>query len=117
MSGERRDSSGSTLEGLPSEKSDPLADHLQNAEAFEHHRAPRQAIGEVEEEYYDGQENDEESRIGMGKSLTRADTAAWVTKHPSRIPDAGISPALQFVRAEGNGISGPEEGTNVHCRI
>jgi hypothetical protein len=95
MAGERRESSGSTLEDLPSEKSDPLADHVQNAEVFEHHRAPRQAIGEVEEEYYDGQENDEESRIGMGKSLTRADTAAWVTKHPSRIPDAGISPALQ----------------------
>lgn len=38
---------------------------------------------------YLGGEYDVESQL-MGKSLTRADTAAWVTKHPSRIPDDGI---------------------------
>jgi len=99
MADDSRESSHSTLGDTPSEKSDPLEDHLHNAEVFVHHNAPRQAIGEEEEEYYDGQEHDEESQVGFGKSLTRADTAAWVTKHPSRIPDDGTSPTLQFLRA------------------
>jgi hypothetical protein len=37
----------------------------------------------------DGGYDLESQPTGMGKSLTRADTAAWVTKHPSRIPDEG----------------------------
>jgi hypothetical protein len=67
------------------EKADALMD--QYAEVHGHGRAPRQAIGEEEEEYYTGQEH--ENLEASGRSLSRLDTAAWVTKHPSRIPDDG----------------------------
>lgn len=73
MSRQSSESSDSTVDELPSEKHDSLLDHLRNADAFG-------TAGSMAE-------RDLES---AGRSLTRADTAAWVTKHPSRIPDEGI---------------------------
>jgi len=84
----RSNSSLSTLGDSPSEKADPLKEYARNGNALaqQHPTAPRQAIGEEEEEYYEGHD---EGDLEMGHRLTRADTAAWVTKHPSRIPDEG----------------------------
>jgi hypothetical protein len=76
-------SSHSTLDELPSEKHDPLLDHMMNADAFNgqsNHGLERRNTPN----------SDLESQTPMGRTLTRADTAAYVTKHPSRIPDAGI---------------------------
>jgi len=85
----RSDSSLSTLGDTLSEKADPLMQDANDADALAHPTAPRQAVGEEEEEYYEGHEVGD---LEMGHSLTRADTAAWVTKHPSRIPDEGSQP-------------------------
>jgi hypothetical protein len=75
-------SSRSTLEDLPSEKHDPLFEHMRNSEALDSmHGLHRQNT----------QSSDLEQGH-MGRPLTRADTAAYVTKHPSRIPDEGINP-------------------------
>lgn len=74
--------SHSTLEDLPSEKNDPLMDHLKNVDAaYGPAGLNRQS------------DNTDLEAQSLGGSLTRADTAAWVTKHPSRIPDDGtLSP-------------------------
>jgi hypothetical protein len=72
--------SSSTLEALPSEKHDPLMDHLKNVDALSGSVPGGEDGGDLESQ-------------SPGRSLTRADTAAWVTKHPSRIPDDGISRA------------------------
>lgn len=77
-------SSQSTLDELPSEKHDPLLDHMKNADAFNgqsNDELPRRNTSD----------SDLESQTPAGRTLTRADTAAYVTKHPSRIPDAGIN--------------------------
>lgn len=77
---ERRqsNSSHSTLEELPSEKHDPLFDHMKNSEAYDVDlNRPNTVNADLE-------------AGPMGRSLTRTDTAAYVTKHPSRIPDEGI---------------------------
>ena len=68
------ESSDSTVDDLPSEKHDALLDHIRNADGF-------------------GTEGimTERDLESANRSLTRADTAAWVTKHPSRIPDEGMN--------------------------
>jgi hypothetical protein len=71
--------SHSTLDELPSEKHDPLFNHLKNSEAYDANRLHRQNT--VNSDLEAGQ---------MDRALTRADTAAYITKHPSRIPDEGI---------------------------
>jgi hypothetical protein len=76
---ESQTSSRSTLEELPSEKYDPLFEHIRNAEALDMHALHQNTMN-----------SDLEQGI-MGRPLTRTDTAAYVTKHPSRIPDEGIS--------------------------
>ena len=86
MDRQQSNSSRSTLDDLPTEKHDPLFNHLRNVDAMSD-----QDIGVYREntdknnEQYDL----ESQQTPMGKSLTRMDTAAWVTKHPSRIPDDG----------------------------
>lgn len=82
----RSDSSLSTLGDTLSEKADAS---MQDADARAHPTAPRQAVSEEEEEYYEGHDVGD---LEVGHRLTRADTAAWVTKHPSRIPDEGSQP-------------------------
>jgi hypothetical protein len=74
--------SSSTLEDLPSEKVDPLMEHIKNADAM---------TGNGSHMY---NSSDDVEAQSVGRSLTRADTAAWVTKHPSRIPDDGRVPLL-----------------------
>lgn len=74
--------SSSTLEDLPSEKGDPLMEHIKNADAM---------TGSGSHMY---NSSDDVEAQSVGRSLTRADTAAWVTKHPSRIPDDGIPSML-----------------------
>lgn len=77
--------SHSTLEDLPSEKNDPLMDHLKNVDAVYGHAGLSGPNNNIDLEAQ-----------SMGGSLTRADTAAWVTKHPSRIPDDGTLFPLSF---------------------
>ena len=74
-------SSRSTLHDSPTEKHDPLLGRMQNEDIEDLHRRNMGVKGEG----YDL----ESQSTSMGKILTRADTAAWVTKHPSRIPDEG----------------------------
>jgi hypothetical protein len=100
MAIERTNSSRSTLDQLPSERHDPLLEHMRNADAAALENGDladleREQSG-YEEKPEEGENGDYdlESQTTMGKSLTRKDTAAWVTKHPSRIPDDGISPPL-----------------------
>lgn len=78
---ESQNSSRSTLEELPSEKHDPLFEHMRNVDILDMHGLHGQNTlsSDLEQGY-------------MGRPLTRADTAAYVTKHPSRIPDEGIFP-------------------------
>ena len=117
-------SSRSTLDDLPNEKNDPLFNHLRNVDAaanFEdlntQYTNNKGDYNPEETEYTkDEVEYDLESQTPaastMGKSLTRADTAAWVTKHPSRIPDDGTRPAKQIVDG-----SDEEEGVDLYCGI
>jgi hypothetical protein len=83
MDRKRSNSSHSTLEELPSEKRDPLLDHLKNEDAF----TSGQNIDDLRRR--NTTTSDLESQSPMGRNLTRADTAAYITKHVSRIPDAG----------------------------
>jgi len=59
----------------------------------------------------------------IGKSLTRLDTAAWVTKHPSRIPDDGTPTPLPkplvcyLVVGRLMVCSDAEERIDVYCRV
>jgi len=96
-------SSHSTLDDLPTEKHDPLFDHMRNADAMNRTTGDLDApqydtrrLSDVTDEQYEQDNYDLEAQSAApsttGKSLTRADTAAWVTKHPSRIPDAGTLP-------------------------
>lgn len=90
-------SSHSTLDELPTEKNDPLFNHLRNEDSMGRTSGDIDAIHHAnthrsnEEDQYD-LEAQSRTPSTIGKSLTRADTAAWVTKHPSRIPDDGIPP-------------------------
>lgn len=89
MDRQRSDSSNSSLDDLPTEKHDALFDHLRNVDAMSN-----QGIYDLHRENTDisNEQYDLESQqTPMGRSLTRMDTAAWVTKHPSRIPDDGIT--------------------------
>jgi hypothetical protein len=128
---DRRQSGGShsTLDDLPTEKNDPLFDHLRNVDAMGRTTGDLEPLhqtntGRSNSESYDNGEqygNEEEYDLEaqsappstMGKSLTRADTAAWVTKHPSRIPDDGTLP-LCFVANEG---SDEKERIDVYCGV
>lgn len=89
---ERRESnsSHSTLGELPSEKRDPLLEHMRNADAF---NAGAQHTGSTNNDpkLYRSESggSDLEAQSPVSRALTRADTAAYITKHPSRIPDDG----------------------------
>jgi hypothetical protein len=86
MDRKRSNSSHSTLDELPSEKHDPLLDHMKNEDAF----TSGQDIDDVRRR--NTTTSDLESQTtSMGRNLTRADTAAYITKHVSRIPDAGMN--------------------------
>ena len=82
MDRKRSNSSHSTLEELPSDKHDPLLEHMKNEDA-----ASGQDIDDLRRR--NTTTSDLESQTPMGRNLTRADTAAYITKHVSRIPDAG----------------------------
>jgi len=96
---ERKNSENSSLDDLPSEKHDPLMEHLKNVDAVA-------GVGEPE--------FDLENQASVGRSLTRADTAAWVTKHPSRIPDDGNDPIFADSLTV---FSYEKEGIDIYCRI
>jgi hypothetical protein len=117
------------LDDLPTEKNDPLFDHLRNEDAMGRTTGDLEPLHQTNtgrsnieaydngEEYGNGEEYDLEAQSAaastMGKSLTRADTAAWVTKHPSRIPDDGTLP-LSFVA---DGGSDEKERIDVYCGV
>ena len=96
---DRRDSE-STLDYFPSEKSDALPDDLNRVD---------EATGVRGAEY-----DLENQASSFGKSLTRADTAAWVTKHPSRIPDEGKNPLFADPLTV---FSRSKEGIDIHRGI
>jgi hypothetical protein len=122
---DRRESGGSshsTLDDLPAEKNDPLFNHLRNMDLMNrtfgdieaiHHANTRRSN---EEDQYD-LEAQSRTPSTMDKSLTRADTAAWVTKHPSRIPDDGNSSPPQYYSVLRTNGSDEEEGVDVYCGI
>ena len=91
-------SSRSTLEELPTEKHDPLLEHMKNSDAYGAglHRQ--------------NTANSDLEAGPMGRPLTRADTAAYVTKHPSRIPDEGTMILLDLADC-----SNAKKGGDVHC--
>jgi hypothetical protein len=88
-------SSHSTLADLPSEKKDPLMEHLKNVDALNGAVFPGSSNNDPNL-YRNGENTDLESQEPVSRALTRADTAAYVTKHPSRIPDAGMSQLIEF---------------------
>jgi len=98
---ERKYSEQSTLDDLPSEKSDPLMDHLKNVDAAS-------GVGEPEFDL------ENQTSAPFAKSLTRADTAAWVTKHPSRIPDDGTDPLFTDSLTL---FSYKKEGIDIYCGV
>lgn len=87
---ESNTSNNSTLEDLPSEKKDPLFEHMRNADAFAN-AINTGSTNNDPELYRYGSNFDLESQEPASRVLTRADTAAYITKHPSRIPDDGNS--------------------------
>src|SRR5215471_14967297 len=89
MDRQRSSSSHSSLGDLPPEKHDPLLDHLRNVDAMSNREISdlhRESMAKGNEQY-----DLELQGPPMGRGLTRTDTAAWVTKHPSRIPDEGTT--------------------------
>jgi hypothetical protein len=132
---ERRQSGSSlsTIDGLPTERNDPVFNHLRNVDAMSHSAGDLEALHQAnadrsnEEAYVNreahagGEKYDLEAQSvelsTMGKALTRADTAAWVTKHPSRIPDDGIHPPLPLRFAAVAYFSDEEEGGNVYSGV
>jgi hypothetical protein len=91
-------SSHSTLEELPTEKHDPLLEHMKNSDAY--------GAGL----HWQNTANSDLEAGPMGRPLTRADTAAYVTKHPSRIPDEGTMILLDLADC-----SNAEKGGDLHC--
>jgi len=57
-------------------------------------------------------DTDLEAQAPVSRALTRADTAAYITKHPSRIPDDGTSHTV--IRAN---ISHAQERSHLYRRI
>jgi hypothetical protein len=112
MNREASGSSHSTLDDLPSEKHDPLMDHLKNVDALSNQRSMEGLHQENVDGEYDLEAQPTSGHNTPGRSLTRADTAAWVTKHPSRIPDDGMIHIYNYTDC-----SYEEERIDLHCRI
>lgn len=120
-------SSHSMLDDLPTEKNDPLFNHLRNVEAISDSRGDLVALHQTntdrlnEDAYGNGEEYDLEAQSAatstLGKYLTRRDTAAWVTKHPSRIPDDGTHPRLPLKLDKVAYFSDEKEGDDVYRGI
>jgi len=105
MERKNSNSSRSTLGELASEKHDPLLDHMKNADAMN-----GQGI-DLHRQSTESSNTDLEAQ-SMERPLTRADTAAWVTKHPSRIPDDGKAALSACANS-----SDAQEGSNVYRRV
>jgi hypothetical protein len=98
-----RSNSTSTLGSLPDEKRDPTFEHMKKEEGMNRR-------GDLSRGSSGNTALDLEAQSD-GQSLTRGDTAAWVTKHPSRIPDEGT---LYSGCAE---RSDEKEGIELYCRL